>query len=173
MRFLSSLLLVTVLGSACSSPRKNAVHSDVSGLQELGSDPAPPIDPEALGFIPKDTPAVSLHNKARAAFDSVFNRELPSSFVFLQEPTIGWFSKDGTLKQIRTGAHIRREEFRARFPARGWKEIPIPAEYYGPMHLPRGAPKDYMTCFVGRAVDRPAYLLWSDYAEVAALVVDY
>ncbi len=138
--------------------------------------PHHPIDPEAMGMQPQMEPTQAQYDKlqeqAYDAFGAILGEPLPDTFTW-DGPTTGWFSKDGKLRQIRSGAKIPRQEFHGRFPAKHWQEIPIPEEYYGPMHLPHGVPKDYMTCYVGQVKGKPAYVLWSDYAEVAALVLDY
>jgi|SRR6266536_1517715 len=135
-----------------------------------------PIDPEAMGMQPQMEPTQAQYDKLQEqawyAFGTILGEPLPDTFAW-QGPTTGWFSKDGRLRQIRSAAKIPRREFHRRFHLKRWQEIPIPEEYYEPMHLPRSAPKDYMTCFVGQVKGKPAYVLWSDYTEAVALVLDY
>ena len=138
--------------------------------------PQRPVDAEATGMRPLMDPTQAQYDKlqeqAWRAFSAILGEPLPDT-INPEGPTTGWFSKDGKLGQIRAGFKLPRQEFHKRFHSAHWQEIPIPQEYYEPMHLPHNAPKDYMTCYVGHVKRKPAYLLWSDYEEVAMLVLDY
>lgn len=66
---------------------------------------------------------------------------------------------------------VSKADFNVRFRRGEWREIPIPWEVIRPMHLPPGAPREYMSCFLGKVGTSPAYVFWSEYHESMMVVV--
>ena len=98
--------------------------------------------------------------------------KVPADFK-LSFPSAGWYNNKGELKQVRVTAKLLRGEFQSRILSKNWREIAIPPEYLDAMHLPQNVLKDYMTCYLGRVHNKPAYLFWSKYEETVMLVFDF
>ena len=138
-----------------------------------------PYDPESTGLVASSfsqdiTSQQMAHVKeeALAAYRTAFGGTLPASFVIDSEST-GWFTPTTKeLIQIRVEAEMSRDDFARNFPKALWHEEAIPSSFRAVMSLPADAPKDYMTCYVGKINHRPACIFWSDYSQELLLVVD-
>lgn len=164
------LLTLWVIAIAVVGCRSSVVQHPTVAVAQY------PVDAEAVGMKPVMQPTQAqseqFERKAWDAFGVILGKPLPDT-IRSEGPTTGWYSKSGKPGQLRAGFKLPRGEFYKRLPLMLWREIPIPKEYYEPMHLPRNAPKSYMTCNVGQVKGKPAYLFWSDYSEGGMLVLDY
>jgi hypothetical protein len=167
------LTLALLTGCSSSKPPRPKAESAFSPLG--GAEPARPSNSAALGLSahtdPTPAEVARLQHVALAAYNSVFGGRLPKAFV-LDAPAIGWFTKEGQLKQLRAAAGMSRRDFHAGFPVAKWTEIAVPPEYVSTMQLPASVSKADMTCYIGEVGGKPAYLFWSETAESTLLVVD-